>query len=282
MQKIFFRGTLVAVLVNAALAVSAQADPSQTSTLDVSYAIAFWNIPLGHTNYDGTLTDNTYSAKAHFETNGMIGVFWKSVIDATANGGISAHSVSPAIYDSYSRNRSNPLQRMKVTFGSDISTIFADPVYDTTKYPVSEAQKKDSVDPMSAATSILTGAKADEEHPCGTGAQVFDGRRRYNVNLTYLKDEPVTLSNGLFNGSAHLCEIHYDAIAGYPQKIVSNRRAPPKIFADFVDIPAQDAPDGRYVVPVKLWSEMSLGTMTITLDSIKVDGAPALAMTARN
>jgi len=234
------------------LAVTAKADPSPTSTLSVSYAIAFWDIPLGHTDYDGRIGPDTYSAKAHFETNGVIGVFWKSVIDATANGGINAHFVSPAVYDSYSRNRGNPLQRVKVTFESGSSTVFADPVYDTTKYPVSEAQKKDAVDPMSAATSILTGAKADENHPCGTGAQVFDGRRRYDLKLIYLKDELVTLSNGLFVGIAHLCEIHYNAVAGYPQKIVNNRRAPPKIFADFVDIPARDAPDGRYIVPVKL------------------------------
>ena len=204
------------------------------------------------------------------------------MIDATVNGGISAHSVSPAIYDSYSRNRSNPLQRVIVTFGNDIPTIFADPVYDTTKYPVSEAQKKDAVDPMSAATSIFTGAKADEKHPCGTSAQVFDGRRRYDLNLTYLKDEPVTLSNGLFNGSAHLCEIHYNAIAGYPQRLVSNRRAPPKIFADFVDIPAPGTPSGHFMVAVKLWSTLSLGTVTVTLDAIKVDGATPTRLPAKD
>jgi hypothetical protein len=264
------------------LAVPASADPSPTSTLTVSYGIAFWNITLGHANYEGLLGANTYSAKAHFETNGVIGAFWKSVIDATVNGGIGAHFISPATYDSYSRNRGNPLQRVKVTFGSEGSTVLADPIYDTTKYPVSEVQKKDAVDPMSAATSILTGAKADANHPCGTGAQIFDGRRRYDLNLTYLKDEPVTLNNGLFSGSAHLCEIHYDAIAGYPQRIVSSRRAPPKMFADFVDVPAQNAPGGRYVVPVKLWSEMSLGTMTVTVDTIKVDGAAPSGIFVQN
>lgn len=282
MQKKSWHGTLVFALVTAALAVAAKADPAPRSTLEISYAIAFWDIPLGHTTYDGALSDDTYSAKAHFETNGVIGVFWKSVIDATVNGGISAHAVSPALYDSYSRNRSNPLQRVKVTFGNDSPTVFADPVYDTAKYPVSDAQKKEGVDPMSAATSIFTGTRVDEKHPCGAGAQVFDGRRRYDLNLTYLKDEPVTLGNGLFNGSAHLCELHYNTIAGYPQRLVSNRRAPPKLFGDFVDIPARNAPNGRYVVAVKLWAELAMGTMTVTLDSIKVDGATPAGMISKN
>jgi hypothetical protein len=50
----------------------------------------------------------------------------------------------------------------------------------------------------------------------------------------------------------------------------------PKMFADFADISAADAPSGSYVVAVRLWCTQSLGTITVTLDTIRVDGiAPA-------
>jgi hypothetical protein len=282
MKKACLPGALLGSMA-AVVTYPAVAAPAHTSSaFHVSYNIAFWNIPIGHTDYDGALGANTYSAKAHFETGGVVGIFWKSFVDATVNGSIGPHSISPATYDSHSQNHNRPLQQVKVTFQNDDPITFADPPYDTKKYPVSEAQKKGTVDPMSAITSIFSGTNADDEHPCGNGAQVFDGRRRYNVRLTYVKDEVVELGDGLFNGTAHLCELHYEAIAGYPQSDAMAWQTSPKMFADFIAVSAPDAPGGRYVVPIKLWSVRSLGTMTVTLDSIKIDGVTALAMTARN
>ena len=44
------------------------------------------------------------------------------------------------------------------------------------------------------------------------------------------------------------------------------------MFADFADIPATGAPNGHYVVAVKLWAPYSLGTVTVTLNNLKIDG----------
>ena len=283
MNRMCLLKALIGLLASAALSLPAESDPARTgSTLDISYTIAFWNIPIGHTDYEGALGANTYSAKAHFETGGVVGVFWKSVVDATVNGSIGAGSISPAMYDSHSQNHNRPPQQVKITFQNGEPTTVADPPYDMKKYPISEIQKTGTVDPMSALTSIFSSSKLDAKHPCGEGAQVFDGRRRYDVRLTYVKDEAVKLNNGLSNGTAHLCEIHYDAIAGYPQRDALAWQTSPKMFADFVDVPAVDAPNGRYVIALKLWSVRSLGTMTVTLDSIKVDGEAASGTFAKN
>ena len=148
MSHIRLRRILLGGLAAAALVVPALGDMPPSSSLNVGYTMAFWSIPFGHTTYTGTLSANAYSAKAHFETSGVVGFFWKSVIDATVNGAIGAHSISPALYDSYSRDRDKQMQRVKVTFENDDPATFADPAYDTTKYPVTEAQKKGAVDPM--------------------------------------------------------------------------------------------------------------------------------------
>ena len=281
MPKMRLRHILPALLASTLLATPAVGEPAPAgSTLQLGYAIAFLAIPFGHTDYDGTLAANSYSAKVHFETFGLVSMFWNSAIDATVNGGIGTHSISPAIYDSYSKDRDEPFERVKVTFENDNPTTFADPPYDMTKYPVNDEQKKGAVDPMSAITSILAGVKADAEHPCGADVKVFDGRRRYDLTFAYLKDEPVKLGNGLFNGNAHLCQVTFNHIAGYKQKIVTQRQNFPKMFADFADIPAAGAPNGHYVVAVRLWSAQSLGTVTVTLDTIKVDGMAPLGMSA--
>ncbi len=272
------RRILVAAAALATLGGSAaQADTPAGNALSVGYNIAFWAIPFGHTRYDGKVTPNVYSAKMHFETSGVVSLFWKSKIDATVNGKIAEHSITPTVYDSYSQDRDKPMQRVKVSFDKDVPETLAEPAYNTTKYPVTDEQKKGTLDPMSAITAILSGVKVTDNNPCGTGVQVFDGRRRYDVSFTYKKDEHVELANGAFKGTAHLCQIHYNQIAGYKQKIVKGGKSLPDMFVDFAEIPAPGTPNKHYLVAVKLWASLTLGTVTATLDELKVDGAPPRA-----
>jgi len=260
---------LAALLAGVALPASAQPAPR---TLEASYSLSFWDVDFGHIEYSDTLKGNSYSASAHFETAGMLGFFWKSVIDATADGGVEAHAVSPALYDSYSRYRDRPLQQVKLTYENNDATVLFDPPVDLIRFPVTREDRKGAIDPMSALISMLVAA--DAKTPCGAGAQIFDGRRRYDVRFTYVKDERLSLGHGLYDGDAHLCELHFVPVAGYPQRLVMQRRDPPKMFADFIDLPAAGTPNGRYVVPVKVWAELSLGAVTATLDTIKLDNAP--------
>lgn len=261
---------VIAALCGGMIAGPAAGDSAlATNTVSVEYTISFWDIPFGHTKYDGTISDKSYTAKAHFETSGIVGVLWKSVIDATAQGDIIGHSVAPEVYDSYARNRDKPLQRVKVTFERDDPATFADPPYDMTTYPVTDEQKKDAVDPMSAATSLLIGQEADAKHPCGTGVKVFDGRRRYDVALQYIKDEPIKLKP--FAGPAHLCRIYFRHIAGYRQEIIAQDKDFPPMYGYFADVHAA-VPNRHYVIAVQLWSARLLGRVTVTLDTIKIDG----------
>jgi hypothetical protein len=266
------RRILLAALAAGTIAAPAHAQPP-ASSLGVGYTITFWAIPFGHTHYDGTITPNAYSAKMHFETSGIVSLFWKSKIDATVNGNIGPHTITPVVYDSYSQDRDKPMQRVKVSFDAPVPVTLAEPGYNTTKNPVSDEQKKGALDPMSAITALLSGVKVTDKDPCGTGVQVFDGRRRYDVNFSYIKDEPVKLTNGAFAGKAHLCQIHYNQIAGYKQKILKEGKSLPDMFVDFADIPAEGTPNGHYVVAVKLWASLSLGTVTATLDDLKVGSA---------
>ena len=243
-------------------------------TLEASYSLAFWGVTFGHIQYSNTLKGDAYAAQAHFETQGVVGFFWKSLIDATANGSVNAHAISPALYDSYSRYRDRPLQRVKLTYDKDGPSVFFDPPIDPIRFPVTEEQRKDAIDPMSAVISMLMGASASAKTPCGTGAQVFDGRRRYDVRFTYVKDEKLGLD--AYRGNAHLCELHFVPIAGYPQRLIMERSNPPRMYADFIDVAETGTPNGRYVVPVNVWAELDWGTVRAVLDNLKIDGTPRL------
>ena len=275
-------GTSLLLLAALTLPAAAEAGPSKVasveppnSTLSLAYSIAFWGIPFGQTNYDGRFNNGGYSASSHFETSGIVSVFWRAIIDATVTGRFGNHTLIPSEYDSFYRRSADKKERVKVTFAGGDATTYADPPYNVNQYPVTAEQKREAVDPMSAVTLILAGVKADAANPCGTVAPVFDGRRRYDITFTYLKDEPVKLNNGLFNGRAHLCQLHYKQIAGFKPKIMKEGAAFPPMFADFADVPDSASAEGHYVVALKLWSSLSWGTVSAELTKLHVGAEPA-------
>jgi Protein of unknown function (DUF3108) len=283
MPETRLRQLLAAACVSAALIVPAFAgapgtkmaslEPNTPGTLDIAYSIAFWGIPFGNTNYDGKFADDAYAVKSHFKTSGIVSVFWQSEIDATANGHYDAHEIEPALYDSYSRRSEEKKERVKVTYGDGPPQVFADPPYSTTKYPVSDAQMEEALDPMSAATSVMAGVTADAQNPCGKVAPVFDGRRRYNIEFTYIKDQKVKLDGGLFDGTAHLCKIKYHQIAGYKPKMIKEGQSWPPIYGLFADVPSASAPAGHFVIALKLWADTWWGTVSVHLTQLNVNGA---------
>jgi hypothetical protein len=49
------------------------------------------------------------------------------------------------------------------------------------------------------------------------------------------------------------------------------------MFVYFTEVPAPGTPNKHYLVAVKLWASLTLGTVSATLDELKVDGAPPRA-----
>lgn len=250
--------------------------PETKTTVDIGYELRYWFIPFGHTTYRGIFDGNTYRASSYFKTSGLVSVFWQAEIDAGASGTVNAHGVSPFIYDSYYRRGGGKKQRVKLTYKSGgPPELYAAPPYNTEKYPVTDKEKEEGVDPMSAVTLILSGVKADAANPCGTVAPVFDGRRRYDVEFKYLNDQPVKLDEGLYTGNAHLCEMHYKQIAGYKPKILKEGQHWPPIYTLVADIPDKRAPLGHYAVPLRVWAKTNWGTVTAKLSTLKIGSEDA-------
>ena len=284
MPKFSVRLTVAAALAAAALAVPAEAldsnaKPTRLAALEtnpslgVAYTISFWGIPFGHTDFNSKFRQETYNTISHFETSGIVSVFWQAEIEATSSGLLAPHALEPAVYNSLYQRGSDKRERVKVTFAGADPTVEADPPYPMTQYPVTEEQKKEALDPLSAVTLIFAGIKADPVNPCGTVAPVFDGRRRYNIEFTYLKDEKPDVDAAIWKGKAHLCQLHYHQIAGFKPKILKDGKSFPPIYGWFVDVPSADAPDGHYVIALKVWASTGWGTVDATLSRMHVDGA---------
>lgn len=275
---------LVAALFAAAVALPMTAlggdtKPAKVASIEpdasfgVAYTISFWGIPFGHTDFDSKFHQEAYSTSSHFETSGIVSVFWTAKIEASSSGQLAPHALEPGVYNSLYQRGSDKKERVKVTFTGADPTVEADPPYNLAQNPVSQEQKKEGLDPLSAVTLILSGIKADPANPCGTVAPVFDGRRRYNIEFTYLKDEKPDVQTPLGKGKAHLCQLRYHQIAGFKPKIMKEGKSFPPIYGWFADVPSPNAPNGHYVIALKVWASTGYGTVDATLSEFHVNGS---------
>jgi hypothetical protein len=90
--------------------------PRAPGTVGLGYSISFWSIPFGATSYEAQFTNGGYAASSHFETSGIVSLFWQAIIDASVSGHITGASLAPGKYDSFYRRGSTKKERVTVTF----------------------------------------------------------------------------------------------------------------------------------------------------------------------
>lgn len=241
------------------------------SRLEVALTLYAGGVTLGKVDLDASVRGNEYHMVSHLQTDGVANAFWKSTIQATSSGSIADKGVTPSLYDSFTIRRDGQKQQVSLTYADHAPKLFAEPAYDITSYSIKPEEQKNTFDPLSAVMTIVSGATAQSSNACNLTAPIFDGRRRYNIEMSKVRDVDIKLDNGLYKGKGLLCQIHYKQIAGYKPTILRAKDAYPVINAWMVPFKSGSR---EYLVPLKIWAETSFGPVTAVASSLKVDGAP--------
>lgn len=252
---------------------SADAPAGPASQLTLAMTLYAGGITLGKVDMDATIRGDQYHVVSNLETSGVANAFWQAQIQATSNGRIESKALKPQLYDSFDTNHSGKRQEVSLTYEGDAPVkMYANPKFATTGYEVKPEQQKATLDPLSAVVLITSGVGAGADNPCGVTAPVFDGRRRYNVEITKVKDMQIKLDNGLYKGRGLLCEIKYKQLAGYKPKIIKENESFPKISAWIATFPS--AVGGRnFVIPLRVWADTPYGVVAAVATTLKIDGA---------
>ena len=264
---------LLMLTLAAAPCAAAQAEAQPQSILRVVYGLRIGIFSLGRVDLKQQFQGSAYTADSTLQTDGIVNLFWKSKIVAHSSGALNHNRLEPAVYDSLSINHSDRKQQVSLTYGRNaVPMLFANPPYKTDKYPVTDAQKKSTVDPVSALVLMTTGLSASAKSPCGSVAPVYDGARRYDVTLDYLKTSQIKLDNGLYEGPAYVCQIHYHQIAGFKQKILKEGSRLPDIFAWIAELASPAERTRHYLVPLRVWTATDFGTVEALASRANLDG----------
>jgi hypothetical protein len=238
--------------------------------IQVAMTLYAGGISFGKMDLDTSFRGADYHSVSNFQTSGMVNAFWQSEIQATSSGKVGPKGLSPVNYDSFDINRTGKKQEVSLTYDNGAPKLFANPVYSTTGFEVKPEDQKDTLDPLSAVTYIVSGVAMDAANPCNLTTRIFDGRRLYSIAMTKVKDTEIKMDNGLYAGKATQCQVRYKALGGMRPRVLRTNQQFPTINAWMVTF--KGAEGRTFAVPVRLWADTQYGQLSVVADTLKING----------
>ncbi len=278
-MKIVASGAAALLLLLAGLAVSPQAalaaggesveaTGEPTSTLELTYTLYIGGIPLGKVDLNARVQGDGYKAVSSLETSGVVNTVWRSKIEASSSGKLNGERVGPSAYDSFSLNGANPQRReVSLVYDGPVPEVKSNRNFDA----IDDNLKKSTLDPVSAMVSLVTGYETMQQKPCTQVAPVFDGRRRYDVTMSFVRKTDVKMDNGLYSGPVQQCRLKYNQLAGARQRIFEVK-ALPDINVWLTSFQSTADPDRHFVVPLRIFTETDLGLFVAVASRAVLDG----------
>jgi hypothetical protein len=273
MIRHFLAAALLVAAVPPAWAAGGAGVPTlPASQLQLAMTVYAGGITMGKMDMDVSIRGGDYHVVSNLQTQGVVNAFWQSEIQATSSGRVTPNVFAPALYDSFTTSHAGKKQQVSLSYeGENAPRLYADPAYSTTGFEVKPQDTKGTLDPLSALTMIASGVGAKDGNPCAFTAPIFDGRRRYNIEMTKVRDLDIKMDNGLYQGKAVQCDIRYRQIAGFRPRLLKSNESFPIIHAWIASFPSA-VPGRDYTVPLRVWAETKYGVMAVLATALKVDG----------
>ncbi len=268
----FTRGAIVCVTAALVLAKGAPGALAQDKVA-AHYTIKMTGVTIGAADWRAAIGADSYAASASGSASGMLSVLVRGKGSATVQGAIKNGALSPATFaSSFVEDKETDELRMTLEDGvvKDLVTTGDAPKGD--RVPLTDEHRRGVLDPLTAL--MITPVANDEvlsPQTCNRSLPIFDGRRRYNLALSFKRTETVKADKG-YAGPVLVCGVLVQPIAGHrPDSMVT------KYVAGRRDIELWLAPIGaaRVTAPYRLSIPTLVGTMDIRAVTFETSAATA-------
>jgi len=242
------------------------------TTLVAHYGISMIDVPFGQITWTVNIGDRAYHAVAQGKASGPLSVLVKGDGSVAARGAMDHGRPMPQTYAS-SITDDDGLATVSMTLDhgtvGTLQVTAPPPPDDLT--PVREADRHGVSDPLSA---MLIPAPPGQDvltaQSCNRVLAIFDGQRRYDLVLSYLRHDRLTVKRG-YAGSVLVCRLTLQPIAGYRAKSLLI-----KYVAGRKDMELWFAPLGgaQIMAPVRILMPTIIGTLEIGADQFDVMSTP--------
>jgi Protein of unknown function (DUF3108) len=264
------------VLAAATSAILAGADHhAQAQSLDAHYTISMTGIRVGKSAWTVNIDSDRYSASANGGSVDLLNVLLRGEGVARVSGSIKDSRLVPATFSS-SLVEDGVKGDLKMTLEDGIVTAVEDsgPPPASDRVPLTQLHVQGVTDPLTALLLPDQGGEAvPAKESCERTLAVFDGRRRYDLALSFKRVEK--MQHRPEGEHLLVCNVVLRPIAGHRadsmiMKYVAGRRDMEISFAPIAGT--------RFLAPFRLSLPTLIGTMAVQATSFET---PAPAPAAR-
>lgn len=235
---------LIAAVVFCATTVASAASVTLHRPLSTIYDLYLGGIQAGELAISASVQGDHYRASSVMRTAGIVGAIYAASFEAVTEGRLAAGGLEPERFQAVGRMY-RKTQNVEMTYrGAAPEAVHALPPFDPKPWQIEPTEQGGTLDPISGALTAMAPAPVDAI--CNRSVEIFDGRRRYAVDL----GAPEAA------GERIRCPAHYRRIAGYK----------PKELKETIDFSVwfEERPDGLAHV-VRMAGESLLGLAVVLL-----------------
>jgi hypothetical protein len=205
------------ICLTAALAAMLAAAPAHAQgKLEARYGISVAGINIGKATWSVDIGEQRYAAAASGRASGVLSALVSGEGAVSARGAIEDGRPLPTAFtSSITRSDDKSVTRMTLERG-DVKELVAESAKPSPdRVPVTKAHRHGIVDPVSALLIPVSGvAGTVSKSACQRTLAIFDGRRRYDLKLTFKRMDKVKAAKG-YAGPVAVCAVTFAPKAGH-------------------------------------------------------------------
>ncbi|MGC1693769.1 MAG: DUF3108 domain-containing protein [Pseudolabrys sp.] len=205
------------LMLAAAVSAAAPAAARAQGKLEARYSMTIAGIPIGKGTWTVDITDTHYTAVASGGTSGLLRAFSSGQGNSSAIGTLQAGQPVSSIYASViTTSKKSDEVHLTVNKGVVKESRLEPPLdTDPERVPITDEHRKGILDPMTASL-LRTPGTGDplSQEACNRTTAVFDGRLRYDLQLTFKRIDHVKANKG-YAGPVLVCAVYFSPIAGF-------------------------------------------------------------------
>jgi uncharacterized protein DUF3108 len=190
---------------------------SAQGKLDAHYVATLAGVPIGKGAWVIEIGDDQFTAAASGMTTGLLRVFATGDGNGISRGTVRGDNLAPMLFVSTINNEKRVEELKIVMNAGNVKDLAVEPptMPHPDRVPLTDAHRRGIIDPMSAALIRVSG-NGDTVVPeaCRRTLPVFDGRMRFDLQLTFNRIEKVRAHPG-YEGPVVVCSVRFVPLAGH-------------------------------------------------------------------
>jgi hypothetical protein len=253
-----------------ALACGLGASPAWADNLRAHYVVDLIGLHVGDVYADGAMTNQAYHVNLNAHLTGIAAMLSNVKMALASSGSVRHGGLAPNAYaTSAASSQDTRTLRMALAGGTVKGVeIMPPPEFHGPRVPVSDADKRNILDPTSAlfmtvpAHEPLIGPAA-----CNRTLPIYDGYARFDIQLSYAGQRDVAIPG--YSGPVSVCSARYRPISGH---LVQSRSTQFMAGNNQIEVWLAPIEHAHIVVPLRVSMPTMAGDLLVEATDFQTTG----------